>query len=99
MAFEAARSGDRLKYVGKVESRAGETSYVGVNLYDPQAMVRKVCQRALDENIVDLQTKFEAFRTRTPILTSEPLTAGIGLKEGVNAKSKFEVLEQIQKED
>lgn len=99
LAFEAARSGYRLKYVGKVESRAGETSYVGVNLYDPQAMVRKVCQRALDENIVDLQTKFEAFRTRTPILTSEPLTAGIGLKEGVNAKSKFEVLEQIQKED
>jgi len=99
LAFEAARAGYRLKYVGKVESRASETSYVGVNLYDPQAMVRKVCQRALDENIVDLQTQFEAFRTRTPILTSEPITAGIGLKEGVNAKSKFEVLEQIQEED
>lgn len=99
LAFEAARTGYRLKYVGKVESRASETSYVGVNLYDPQAMVRKVCQRALDENIVDLQTQFEAFRTRTPILTSEPITAGIGLKEGVNAKSKFEVLEQIQEED
>ncbi len=99
LAFEAARAGYRLEYVGKVESRAGETSYVGVNLYDPQAMVRKVCQRALDENIVDLQTKFEAFRTRTPILTSEPITASIGLKEGVSKKSKFEVLERVEKED
>lgn len=99
LAFEAARAGYRLEYVDKVESRAGETSYVGVNLYDPQAMVRKVCQRALDENIVDLQTKFEAFRTRTPILTSEPITASIGLKEGVSKKSKFEVLERVEKED
>lgn len=99
LAFEAARADYRLEYVGKVESRAGETSYVGVNLYDPQAMVRKVCQRALDENIVDLQTKFEAFRTRTPILTSEPITASIGLKEGVSKKSRFEVLERVEKKD
>lgn len=99
MAFENGRGGYRLEYVGKVESSGSEVSYIGVDLYNPIPMVRKACQRAIDENIVDLQTEFEAFRTRTPILTSEPITASIGMKEGVNAKSKFEVLERVENED
>lgn len=98
-AFEQARGSYRLKYVGKVESKGSTTSFMGVNLDKPEVMVRKACQRAIDENIVDLQTEFEDFRTSTPILTSEPITASIGMKEGVSAKSKFEVLERIENED
>lgn len=99
VAFENGRGGYHLEYVGKVESSGSEVSYIGVDLYDPIPMVRKACQRAIDENIVDLQTEFEDFRTSTPILTSEPITASIGMKEGVSAKSKFEVLERIENED
>ena len=36
---------------------------------------------------------------RTPLVTVEPLTAYIGMKEGVTEKSKYEVLEVVEMED
>lgn len=97
--FEAARGNYKLKYVGKVESRGGTTSFMGINEDQPEKMVRKACQRALDENIVDLQQQYEDFRTKTPLLSVEPLKAYIGKKEGVTENSRFEVLEVTITED
>ena len=97
--FEAARGSYRLKYVGKVESSGGTTSFLGINEDNPIAMVRKACERAIDENVVDLQRNYEEFRTRTPLLSAEPLTAYVGMKEGVSPKSKFEVLEVVEMEN
>lgn len=62
-------------------------------------MVRKACQRAIDENIVSLQNEFEEFRIKTPLVSNAPLTAYIGMKEGVTEKSLYEVLETIENED
>ena len=97
--FEAARASYRLKYVGKVESSGGTTSFLGINEDQPIVMVRKACQRAIDENVVDLQRNYEEFRTKSPLLTVEPLTAYVGMKEGVNVNSKFEVLEIVEMEN
>ena len=97
--FENARSNYKLKYVGKVESRGGSVSFLGIKEDQPIMMVRKACQRAIDENLVDLQREYEEFRTKTPLLSVEPLTAYIGMKEGVMEKTKFEVLETIELED
>lgn len=97
--FENARSNYRLKYIGKVESKGGTTSFLGIKEDEPIMMVRKACQRAIDENVVDLQRSYEEFRTKTPLLSVEPLTAYIGKKEGVNAKSRFEVLEVVEMEN
>ena len=97
--FERARSNYRLKYIGKVESKGGTTSFMGIKEDEPIMMVRKACQRAIDENVVDLQRSYEEFRTKTPLLSAEPLTAYIRMKEGVNAKSKYEVLEVVEMED
>lgn len=97
--FENARGGYKLNYVGKVESRGGTVSFMGIKEEEPIVMVRKACQRAIDENVVDLQREFEEFRTKTPLVTVEPLTAYIGMKEGVSEKSQFEVLEVIEMED
>lgn len=97
--FENARGSYKLNYVGKVESRGGSVSFLGVNEEEPVVMVRKACQRAIDENVVDLQREYEEFRTKTPLVTVEPLTAYIGMKEGVTEKSQFEVLEVIEMED
>ena len=59
-------------------------------------MIRKACQRAIDDNIVDLQKKFEQFRVKTPITSISPtITAQIGMKEGVSSESRYEVLEVI----
>lgn len=93
--FEKARSNYKLKYVGKVESKGGTTSFMGIREENPIIMIRKACQRAIDENVVDLQKDYEEFRTKTPLITTEPLTAYIGMKDGVNENSKFEVLETI----
>lgn len=97
--FNKARADYSLRYVGKVESSGGTTSFLGINEDEPVLMVRKACQRAIDENVVDLQRNFEEFRTKTPLTGVEPLTAYIGMKEGVNAKSKFEVLEVVEQEN
>ena len=97
--FERARSNYRLKYIGKVESKGGTTSFMGIKEDEPIMMVRKACQRAIDENVVDLQRSYEEFRTKTPLLSAEPLTAYIGMKDGVNANSKYEVLEVVEMED
>ena len=99
MNFDMARGNYRLRYVGKVESNGGSTSFLGIKEDEPLMMVRKACQRAIDENVVDLQREFEEFRTKTPLLTAEPITAYVGKKEGITAKSKFEVLETIEMED
>ena len=57
-------------------------------------MIRKACQRALDENVADLQKKYEQFRIKAPVTSVDPtITAQIGLKEGVTPNSKYEVLE------
>lgn len=97
--FENARSGYNLKYVGKVESSGSTTSFLGIKEDEPIVMVRKACQRAIDENVVDLQRNYEEFRTKTPLAATEPLTAYIGMKEGVTKDSQFEVLEVIEMED
>ena len=82
-----------------MESSGGTTSFLGINEDQPIVMVRKACQRAIDENVVDLQRNYEEFRTKSPLLTVEPLTAYVGMKEGVTKKSKFEVLEVVEMEN
>lgn len=96
--FEDGRGKYRLKYVGKVESSGSTTSFMGIKLDEPVEMVRKACQRALDENVASLQHEFEEFRTKSPLVSAQPITAYVGMKEGVTKNSKFEVLEIIEKE-
>ncbi len=99
MNFENSRGNYKLTYVGKVESKGGTTSFMGINEDEPVMMVRKACQRAIDENVVDLQRNYEDFKTKTPLLSVEPLIAYIGMKDGVAADAKYEVLETIEMED
>lgn len=92
-AFNKNRKMFRLKYIGSQHSDGSNTSFLGINLDEPQQMVRKACQRAIDENIASLQRNFEQFKIKTPLISVSPLKAYIGLKEGITGKSKFEVLE------
>ena len=97
--FDIKRSSYHLKYVGKVESKGGNTSFMGIGEDQPIVMVRKACQRAIDENIADLQREFPDFRTKSPLISVEPLRAYVGMKEGVTADSRFEVLEPVELEN
>lgn len=51
--------------------------------------------KASDAVTAKLQREYEVFRTKTPLLSTDPLSAKIGLKEGLEKGDKYEVLEQI----
>ena len=57
-------------------------------------MFLKVCTRAIDKSISELQKSFDEFKVFTPLVSTSPLCAYIGLKEGVSEDSRFEVLEK-----
>lgn len=98
VAFDKARDKFKMKYVGEVLSKGNETSFLGINEDHPELMIRKACARAIDENVVDLQRKFEQFRVKTPIFSTTPyIQASIGLKEGISETSRFEVLQAEEK--
>lgn len=94
-SFENNRKKFKLKYIGDVISKGGSTSFLGIKEEEPLLMVRKACQRALDENVVDLAKKYDVFRIKSPILSAEndEIRVSIGLKEGLNKDSRYEVLE------
>lgn len=97
--FEYNRGKYTLKYVGKVESGVVTASSVGVNMNKPETMIRKVCQRAIDGNITALQARFEEFRTKAVLTSASPITAEIGVKDGVTKDTRYEVLERTVADD
>lgn len=94
-AFEGMRGSFKLKYVGDQMSSGSNTSFLGIREDQPERMVRKACQRALDENIANLQQNFQVFQIKSP-LDVETMEAKIGKKEGITESSVFEVLERVK---
>ena len=98
-AFERNRENFKMKYIGMQKSSGKDVSFLGVYLDDPEQMIRKACQRAIDENIASLQQNFEVFQVKTPLTNVEPICAQIGMKEGITEKSRFEVLEAVMEDN
>ena len=88
----------KLIYIGSDVSWADVQSSVFTNKTEEQ-LIEKSTVKAVDAVIVKLQKKHDEFKTKTPLFTGEPITAKIGLKEGLTNKSVFNVLEQRMKED
>ncbi|MES2812841.1 MAG: hypothetical protein V4670_10270 [Bacteroidota bacterium] len=88
----------KLVYVGTDESWADVQSSIFTNKTDLK-LVERATMKAMDAVIVKLQKNHDEFKTKTPLFSNEPLTAKIGLKEGLSPKSVFEVLEQQLNED
>jgi hypothetical protein len=51
--------------------------------------------RNIDNVYAKLQKKYDVFKTKVPLFSGSPLTAKIGMKEGLEGGEKFEVLEAI----
>ena len=72
--------------------------------YSRTELVRTICARSMDKNIVALAKQYEDFKVKTPVfqvLTNgrgkiEGYAAKIGMKEGINEQSKFQVVQRIQ---
>lgn len=84
----------RLEYVGSELSRNNLQSTIFTSKSNEQ-LIEIATIRAVDKNIGKLQRSYETFRVKTPLLSTDPLAAKIGLKEGIEKNDKFEVLEQV----
>ena len=91
MKFNESKDLFTLEYVGKVENVSSKTSLFGVKTNED--LIKKVCARALDKNLADLQHSFADFRIKAPLVSLSPLKAYIGMKEDMNEESRYEVLE------
>ncbi|MBP5713646.1 MAG: hypothetical protein J6X07_02975 [Prevotella sp.] len=85
-----------LEYIGSVTNTSSKTSVSGVTTNEK--MIRKVCTRALDKNVADLQHDFADFRIKAPLISTDPLKAYVGMKEDITEKSRYEVLVEEQDE-
>ena len=85
----------KLVYIGTDDSWADVQSSTFTKKSEVE-LVQKATMKAMDAVIVKLQKSHDEFKTKTPLFTGEPITAKIGLKEGLSEKSKFDVLEQRQ---
>jgi hypothetical protein len=80
-----------LEFVG-VQSNS---SAILFTLEGANAAMKKVEVRNIDNVFAELQQKYDVFKPRVPILSApNPITAQIGMKEGLKGGEKFEILEQ-----
>lgn len=95
--FKKNMSSFKLSYLGCATIYSGETSLAGVQ-YESD-MFRKVCTRAIDTSISELQKQFDEFKVFSPLISTNPYISYIGLKEGMTEESKYEVLEMSSDEN
>ena len=83
----------QLKLLGFEKAKALVTG-LSKDSQGEEAIVQKATIKSIDAVYGKLQRKFEAFRTKTPMVSADPIGAKIGLKEGVQKGDKYEVLEK-----
>ena len=101
MAFFDDPTTFRLKYVAHEYEYGGKTSLVGQ--YDRKELAKMSCTRSIDKNIAALQLAYEDFKIKTPVyqvIADDKgkvlgYTAKIGMKEGINENTKFQVIQRV----
>lgn len=83
----------QLKLLGYQKASALITG-LGANAENEQMIVKNATLKSINSVYNKLQRKFEAFRTKTPLVSADPLGAKIGMKEGLEGGDKYEVLMQ-----
>lgn len=82
-----------LDYIGSDKSSADVQSTSFTKKTNGE-LIGRATIKSIDNVISKLQATYDVFKTKTPVYTTEPLTAKIGLKEGLTPKTKFQVLEK-----
>ena len=92
----------RLKYVAHEYEFDKKSVLKGK--YERTELVRTICARSMDKNIVALAKQYEDFKVKTPVYSvltnkngkTEGYAAKIGMKEGITENSKFQVVQRLQ---
>lgn len=101
-AFLDDKTTYRLKYVAHEYEFDKKSVLKGK--YSRTELVRTICARSMDKNIVALAKQYEDFKVKTPVYQVlknergkiEGYAAKIGMKEGIDEGSKFQVVQRIQ---
>lgn len=78
----------------------GDEKAVGLVLFSlkekrtEEQIITKATIRTIDAVYAKLQKVYDVFKPKVPLLSGDPITAKIGMKEGLEGGEKFEVLEQ-----
>ena len=93
----------KVDYVGETTTSAANLASKNFSSKSKGAQMLKVCTRAVDKAIVELQREYDEFKVNVPIYRisedGKTVDVQIGLKEGINEKSRFEVLMPVEDED
>lgn len=90
----------RVKYVAHEYELDTKSKLKGK--YQRGELIKMVCTRSMDKNIAALQLQYEDFKVKTPVYHVQydekgrptTYTAKIGLKEGIDESTKFQVVER-----
>lgn len=85
----------KLNFVGDITSRSLVTSKFGESYLvkrTEEQIIDLQMKRTMDNSLAKLQKEYVQFRPVTPIHSVEPITAQIGLKEGLERGQTFEIL-------
>jgi hypothetical protein len=81
-----------LSFIGKVRSSA----FVGFSPIEKRSkeqVIKLATVRNFDNTLLKLQKSYEVFRPVIPVSSSNPITAAIGMKEGLKGGEKFDALQ------
>jgi hypothetical protein len=93
------------------EKMAFELDYIGLQLNEtvlnrgsfnksvnrlPEVVIKQAVVRNIDEAFAKLQKENDVFKPFVPVLSTHPVAAKIGMKEGLTGGEKFKVLQKIQ---
>jgi hypothetical protein len=85
----------KLEFVGDESANALVTFSLKEKRTEEQIIALST-NRIIDNVYAKLQKKYDVFKTKTPLYTGFPITAKIGVKEGLEGGEKFDVLEEVQ---
>ncbi len=100
-AFLDDRTTYRVRYVAHEYEFDKKSVLKG--MYSRTELVRTICARSMDKNIVALAKQYEDFKVKTPVYAVlendkghiEGYAAKIGMKEGITEASKFQVVQRV----
>jgi hypothetical protein len=84
----------QLELVGSESSKNIILFAGGKTTNTSEKVITKATVRNSEKVFAKLQKEYDVFKTKTPIVSTDPVIAKIGLKEGITSKSSFEALEK-----
>jgi len=84
----------KFDYIGQEESKSLVTFSFKEKRTEEQ-IIKLATVRNIDKVYAKLQKEYDVFKPKVPVLTTNPITAQIGMKEGLEGGEKFEVLEIV----